>query len=159
DAGVTLTLDGSSVTGGTITNTGATIAVHDGNKLTLSGVTISGGAINDGTAAGTNNQFGTIEIKGSTTIQGASSASPALLNNGGVTVDANQILTLSNVKANGTTFTDLGTIKAPSGTTLTLAGTDHVIGGPFAFGGGSAASTSNGILLNGVSLSDLNAVG
>ncbi len=73
-----------------------------------------------------------------------------------VTIESNQTLKLDNVIVTGTTFTDPGTIKVDSGTTLTLAGTDTITGGQFAFGEGKIAQAGPGsVLLSGVSIGDL----
>jgi len=127
-----LTLDDSSVTGGTVTNDGA-MSVDGGKTLTLSGVTITGGTINDGTGA----SVGTIVIAGSTTISGAS------LNHGGMTVDAGTALTLDNDHVTGTTFTDTAsgaTLQVDGGKTLTLSGAT-IIGGAVDDGASGRAGT------------------
>ena len=121
DANQTLTLDNVTVNGTTFTDTaaGATLTVDDGAKLTLSHVTIDGGTVNDGTAAGTNGKFGAIEIQASSRID-----QNAILNNGGVTIDSGQTLTLDNVTVNGTTFTDTAagaTLTVDDGAKLTLS--------------------------------------
>ncbi len=156
ESGVTLTLDNDTVTGTTFNNVNATtsiIQIDDGTTLTLSGATINGGTIKDGTAGGTGTPktFGSIDVTGSSKISGAS------LNNGGVKVESSKVLTLDNVTATGTTFTDPGTIKVESNKTLTLAGTDTITGGQFAIGQGKVAqATGGGVLLSGVSIGNLN---
>ena len=95
DASQTLTLDNDTVTGTTFTDgSPAIISVDSGDTLTLSGVTISDIEINDGTSG----SAGTIVVSGSSTINDNAS-----LNNGGVTVDASQTLTLDNDTVTGTT--------------------------------------------------------
>ena len=110
----------------TVTNTGATLQVDNGKTLKLNGTTINGGTINDGTSLGTvvgsNTVYGAIDVTGSSTISGAN------LNNGKVTVEAGQ--------------------------TLTLAGTDNISGGIFSFGGGSVQASGNNVVLSGVSVGD-----
>ena len=54
-----MTLDGTTITGGSITDTG-TVHVDSGQTLTLSGVSLSGGAITNA---------GTIEITGTGSIE------------------------------------------------------------------------------------------
>jgi hypothetical protein len=106
------------VTGTTFTDTasGATISVDAGHTLTLSGVLIDGGAVDLGSGAA-------ITISGSSEIENAS------LNNGGVTVDSGQTLTLDNDVVTGTTFTDGGsividpTVKLEGGADITGGGT------------------------------------
>ena len=78
-AGVTLTLDGETVSGTVFTDTagGAILAVNHGANLTLSGVTIHGGALSIGSA-------GVVNIEnGSTALDGVS-----VTNNGTINVDA-----------------------------------------------------------------------
>jgi len=96
-AGAILTVDLNS----TIANSGGTLNIDDGGQLVLDGATIDGGTVNDGTAGGTAGLFGAIEIKGSSTFD-----QDATLNNGAVTVDAGQTLTLDNVTLNGATLTE-----------------------------------------------------
>ena len=139
-SGVTLTLDGDTVSGTTFTDTasGATVQVDDGTFLTLTGgATINGGTINDGTAGGADESvFGTIDITGSSTISNAS------LNYGGVTIASGVVLTLDNDTVNGTTFTDGAsgaTIQIDDGTTLTLTGGATINGG--AINDGTASGT------------------
>jgi hypothetical protein len=129
-SGVTLTLDGDTVSGTTFTDTasGATIQIDDGTVLTLTGgAMINGGTINDGTAGGTDDSvFGSIDITGPSTISNAS------LNNGGVTIASGVTLTLDNDTVNGTTFTDTAsgaTIQIDDGTVLTLTGGATINGG------------------------------
>src|SRR5258708_2916633 len=78
DGGKTLTLDGTAITGGSITDAG-TVNVDAGKTLTLSGVALSGGAITNA---------GTIEITGSGSINNDTFTNTQL------TVDVGQILTL-----------------------------------------------------------------
>ena len=100
----------------TVTNTGATLQVDDGQTLTLSGTEIIGGTINDfSSTAG-----GKIDVTGDSKID-----SGATLNNGAVTVESGVTLTLDNVTVNGTVFNDLvtgGTIQIDSGDALTFNG-------------------------------------
>jgi hypothetical protein len=91
------------------------LSVDATDTLTLSGVTVDGGTINDGTGS-TLATSGKIEISGSSTISNAG------LNNGGVTVDAKQTLTLDNDTVTGTTFTDTASgaiIQIDDGKTMT----------------------------------------
>ena len=134
----------------------AIVQVDAGGTLTLSGTTITGGTINDGTGS-TFATAGTIDVIGNSTIAGAGTAQ-AYLNNGGVTVESGVTLTLNNVTATGTTFADPGTIQIGSGKTLTLAGTDTITGGPFFIFVGSpqAIPNSSSVLFPFVSINDLN---
>ena len=70
----------------------AIVQVDAGGTLTLSGTTITGGTINDGTGS-TFATAGTIDVIGNSTIAGAGTAQ-AYLNNGGVTVESGVTLTL-----------------------------------------------------------------
>ncbi len=102
--GSTLVLDDVDVAGATFTNHG-TIKIDFSDALTLSSVTVDGGTINDGSGV----LGATIEVSGSSQI------SDANLDNGGVTIDAHQTLTLNNDTVTGTSFTGSG-----SGATLAL---------------------------------------
>ena len=119
DANQTLTLDNDTVTGTTFTDTasGAIISIDPTDTLTLSGVTINGGTINDGTGS-------TLATAATITVSGTSKIENASLNNGGVTVDASQTLTLDNDTVTGTTFTDgsPAIISIDPTDTLTLSG-------------------------------------
>jgi len=148
-SGVTLTLDGDTVSGTTFTDTasGATIQIDDGTVLTLTGgATINGGTINDGTASGNQDSvFGSIDIIGSSTI------SYAVLNNGGVTIASGVTLTLDNDTVNGTTFTDASgaTIQIDDGTVLTLTGAT-INGG--AINDGTASGTGEPVVFGGIAV-------
>ena len=105
----------------TLTNAvGGVIQVDDGQKLTLSGTEVIGGIINNFTS----NAGGTIDVTGSSKI-GGTAAVNAALNNGAVTVESGQTLTLDNVTVTGATITntDLTSIvQVDDTTTLTLSG-------------------------------------
>jgi VCBS repeat-containing protein len=121
-ANQTLTLDGATVTGTTFADTadGAIIQIDGGTTLTLSHATINGGTINDFSAPPSGSVIaGDIDVTGSSTI------SNAHLNNGQVTIAANQTLVLDNDTITGTSFSDTASgaiIQIDGGTTLTL---DH----------------------------------
>ncbi|SDN97545.1 VCBS domain-containing protein [Afipia sp. GAS231] len=125
DPGRMLTIDGTTITGGAVSNTGATLTVSSGKIATLNDVTISGGAIN-----GT----GTIDVTVASTINGG-----ATLSTGNVTADAQ--LTLDGVTVDGSTITDNSSVE-----------TDHTVKlqGGATIKGVSAASkgavTNNGTL-------------
>src|SRR5207247_518376 len=86
EANKTLTLDGTTVTGGTISDLG-TVNVDSGQTLNLSGVSLTGGAISNA---------GTIDITGSSSINSDAFTNTAAT----LIVDAGKTLTL-----NGTTVT------------------------------------------------------
>jgi hypothetical protein len=95
---------------------GGIIQVDDAQTLTLSGTEIIGGTINDfsGEAGGK------IEVTGASEIDGG-----ATLNGGAVTVESGVTLTLDNVTATGTNFTDTASgaiIQVDDATKLTLSG-------------------------------------
>ncbi len=120
----TLTLDGTTVTGTTFADTadGAVIQIDGGTTLTLDQVAINGGTINDFSTP----PSGSV-IAGDIDITGSSSISNAYLNNGQVTIGANQTLTLDNDTITGTHFVDTAdaaVIQIDGGTTLKL---DQVI--------------------------------
>ena len=115
--GVTLTLDGDTVTGSSFSDTssGAIIQVDGNDTLTLSGVTISDLTINDGTAS----SGATIDVSGLTTI------SNGALNHGAVAITGGVMLTLDYDTATGTSFSDTSIgaiIQVDGGDTLTLSG-------------------------------------
>ena len=110
DVSGALTIDQVS----TLDNTGGSITVDFTGTLTLNQATISGGTINDFTP-GSPALGGLINVTGNSTINGG-----AMLNNGAVTVQNGQTLTLDNVTVTGTSFTDSGTVLVDSGATLTL---------------------------------------
>ena len=111
------------MTGTTFADTanGAIIQIDGGTTLTLDHVTINGGTINDFSTAPSGSVIaGDIDVTGSSTI------SNAHLNNGQVTIGANQTLTLDNDTVTGTHFADTAdgaVIQIDGGTTLKL---DHV---------------------------------
>ena len=154
DANDTLVLDNVTVNGGTLNNAG-TVQVDAGDKLTLSGVTINGGTINDFTPAGAG---GTIEIKTSSSINGTTAnavVTNALLNNGGVTIDSGQTLTLDNVTVTGTIFTDTASgaiLSVGIGDTLMLQNGVTVNGGTINIDGTLEIEASTGATLNGVNI-------
>ena len=145
-----LTLDGTTVTGTTITNSG-TVKVDATRTLNLSGVALSGGAISNlGTIdiigdssinsdALSNNQLtvdatrtltlngttitgGTVTDGGAIHVTGDSAINTAAVNGGQVTVDLGKVLTLDGTTVTGTTITDSGTVKVDATRTLNLSG-------------------------------------
>ncbi len=133
-----------------IGNSGGTIsAAGAGSTIDLSAVTINGGTINDGTSA----VGATIVIVTTSTISGAA------INNGGITVDAQQTLTLDNDTVTGTAFTDTA-----SGAVLSLDGGDTLTLDDVTVNGGALNVASGATLdlintqLFGVSLSDFGTI-
>ena len=84
-SGAILTLEGGT------TVSGGTLWIGGGDTLTLNGATISGDTIEIYTSAS-----GTV-IAGDIDVTGPSTISDASLNNGNVTIEAGQTLTLDNV--------------------------------------------------------------
>lgn len=106
-----------------VTNTGGIIAVDDTGTLTLTGTTINGGTIDDysGSAGGS------IDVTGASKIAGSAS-----LNDGAVTIETSQTLTLDEVTVSGTAFTigdgatlELGVVTLPSQTINISFATDN----------------------------------
>jgi hypothetical protein len=104
--------------------------VGNGSTLTLNGATITDGTINDYTSVPSGAIIpGDIDITGSSTINGGAS-----LNNGNVTIESGQALTLDDVTVTGTTVTFAGSgdmlkLSQPSsfnGTIAGLAATDKI---------------------------------
>ena len=95
----------------TIDNTTGQVTVDASSLLKMGGDTVTGGTINN--AAG-----GSEEITSSSTITGTT------INNGGVTIDAGQTLTLSGATIHNATIND-GTVPNTGGAT---GGTIHVTG-------------------------------
>ena len=157
----TLTLDGDTVTRTVFTDTasGAIISIDPTDTLTVSGVTINGGTINDGTGS-TLATAGTIDVTGNSDIENAS------LNNGGVTINAGQTLTLDSTTVTSSTITELnntsgatptaGLINIDSGKTLTLAGAGTINGGVFGiFLGLAQAAGNNSVFYSLISIASL----
>jgi fibronectin-binding autotransporter adhesin len=174
----TLTLDNDTVTGTSFNDMagGAVVQVDDGTTLTLSGVQITGGTINDGTAAGTGTpaKFGAIDIIGDSAISNAS------LNNGSVTIEADQTLTLDSDTVTGTSFIDTAigaiilidgsatldevtitggtitnsgaTLTIDAGQVLTLQGGAGLVGGTLDNSGTLEIESSSGATLDGVTI-------
>ena len=145
----------SGITSETVTNaTGAIIQVDDGVTLTLSGVAIIGGTINNGPADGVGSSIdviGNSSINGTTTDNdGIPTTVDAILNNGGVTVGSDVTLTLDNVTVNATIITDNGAIVL--GDTVKLKGGATIQGGPITNNGtlevAGAVSLLNDTLTN-----------
>ena len=134
----TISADGTvSFDDTTVTNSGGTISVASGAALDLSGATIIGGTITDD---------GTVEVVGSSTIDGG-----ADLTGGVLIVDSGQMLSLDEVTLDGTAVTDNGTINIDSGDTLTLKGGASISGGAITndlIEVAGAASLSNDTLTN-----------
>ena len=134
----------------TVSNSGGTISASGaGSTIDLSLVTINGGTINDGTSA----LGATIVIVQTSAISGAA------INNGGITIDAQQTLTLDNDTVTGTAFTDNASgavLSLDGGDTLTL---DDVIvtGGALNVASGATLDLNNTQLF-GVTLSDLGTI-
>ena len=153
-SGVVLTLDNDTVTGTHFNDTasGATIQVDGGTTLKLDGVTINGGTINDFSIdASGNTVAGDIDIIGSSTI------SDANLNQGNVTVESGQKLTLDGDTVNGTAFTNVAAgsvIHVDGGDTLTLNDTTTITGGGLTIDAGALVKTSGDVTLTNTSVSN-----
>ena len=151
-SGVVLTLDNDTVTGTHFNDTasGATIQVDGGTMLKLDSVIISGGTINDfSTDASGNAVAGDIDIVGSSTI------SDANLNQGNVTVESGQKLTLDGDTVNGTAFTNVAAdsvIHVDGGDTLTLNDTTTITGGGLTIDVGALVKTSGDVTLTSTSV-------
>ena len=151
-SGVVLTLDNDTVTGTHFNDTasGATIQVDGGTMLKLDGVIISGGTINDFSIDASGNAVaGDIDIVGSSTI------SDANLNQGNVTVESGQKLTLDGDTVNGTAFTNVAAdsvIHVDGGDTLTLNDTTTITGGGLTIDVGALVKTSGDVTLTSTSV-------
>jgi fibronectin-binding autotransporter adhesin len=103
-----------------VANAGATMTIDGTGTLTLNDASITGGTINDYSSLTSGSIVaGDIDITGSSSIIGAS------LNNGQVTIESNQTLTLDNDTVTGTSFADTADgaiIQIDGGTTLKLDG-------------------------------------
>ncbi|MBV9559680.1 MAG: VCBS domain-containing protein [Bradyrhizobium sp.] len=100
DSSATMTLDDTTIKGGTIDDHG-TIEVKSGDTLALDGVTVDGGKIDN---------WGTLEIKGSTEIDGDS-----FENQGKIIVDSDAMLILNGTTITGGTVINDGTIESTGG--------------------------------------------
>jgi fibronectin-binding autotransporter adhesin len=139
DSTDTLTLDGTEIIGGTITDNGI---IHvtgaskiDGNAtldngtvtvdavLTLDNVTVSGTTIKDNFGIELD---GTVKLSGGASIQGASSATLGVITNNG-TLEVAGLVTLLNDTLTNTSASD-SIIQVDSNDTLALSGTE-IIGG------------------------------
>ena len=132
-----------------IANAEGTITVDGTGTLQLNDATISGGTINDYSLGtdGTTVLAGAIDVTGTSTINGNAS-----LNNGGVTVEAHQTLTLDNVTATATVFTDTAAgaaLSVGSENALTLQGGADVHGGSL-FNAGTVQIETTGATFDGV---------
>jgi len=179
ESGQTLTLDGTTATGTHFTDTadGAIIQIDGDTTLTLSGVSIDGGTINDYSPP--SSPSGSI-IAGDIDVTGSSTISNAYLNNGNVTVESGQTLTLTADTVTGTNFIDSadgaailidgsatldevtitgGTITNAGATltidadqTLTLQGGASLVGGALSNSGTLDIESSSGATLDGVTV-------
>jgi VCBS repeat-containing protein len=104
----TLTLDGTTITGGTVADFG-TIRVDSGETLKLSGVALDAGAVSNA---------GTVEIIGS----GGINADAFANTDATLLVDAGQTLTLDGTTITGGAVTDHGTIAVDADQILELNG-------------------------------------
>jgi hypothetical protein len=103
EAGQTLTLDNDTVTGTSFADaaSGAVIQIDGGTTLKLSGVTITGGTIDDFSVMSGQTVAGDVDISGSSKLLSVA------LNNGQVTIEAGQTLTLDgDTVVTGTSFDD-----------------------------------------------------
>ena len=120
-------LGAASLVNDQLTNTGQLLQVDATQTLTLSGTSITGGTINNGTGI-TTATAGIIDVTGASTIQGSSAPTVfANLNNGTVTLGAQ--LTLDEVKVSASQINeDTGgsivlddTVQLTNGATITGA--------------------------------------
>jgi VCBS repeat-containing protein len=153
ERGQTLTLDNVTVTGTTISETGATsiVQIDGGTTLKLNGATIDGGTINDySTAASGSIIAADIDVTGSSTI------SNAILNKGDVTIANGATLTLDDDTVNGTTFTAVATgsiIQVDGHDALTLNSVT-INGGAVSIGTQAHILTSGDVTLAGTSVAN-----
>jgi hypothetical protein len=124
-----------------IANSG-TIKVDATQTLTLKHTGISGGTIDD---------QGTIDVRGSSSINGVN------LTGGQITVESGKRLTLDDTLITNSTITDIGSVNVNGGKTLSLSGVT-LTGGLLAFGMSQAkaqAADGGKVALSGVTLLDL----
>ena len=163
DSGQTLTLNGTTVTGGAITNTGATLAVGLNKTVTLNDVTVTDGSIADtGTvnvASGKTLKLngvaldgGNITNVGAIEISGTGSITNDALANNQLTVDSGQTLTLNGTTVIGGAITNTSaTLAVDLNETVTL--NDVIVtGGSIADTGTVNVAFGKTLTLNGVAL-------
>ncbi|SDT38284.1 Npun_F0296 family exosortase-dependent surface protein [Bradyrhizobium canariense] len=136
ESGQMLTLDGTTVTGSSITDSG-TVNVNATQVLKLNDVALSGGAISNA---------GTVEITGSSSIENDT------LGNTQLTVDKSQTLTLDGTTITGGTVTNNGTVVVDAGQTLVLQGGVALVGGTLENSGTVEIESSSGATLDGVTI-------
>jgi FecR protein len=156
----TLDLNGTTITGGTITDhgpidvtggatstlsgvgvtdTGGSVTVDAGSTLGLNGTTITGGTLGNS---------GTVDVTGGAT----STLSGVTGTDGSVTVDAGSTLDLNGTTINGGTITDHGLIDVTGGSTSTLSSVGVTdTGGTVTVDAGSTLDL-NGTTINGGTL-------
>jgi fibronectin-binding autotransporter adhesin len=144
ESGQTLTLDNDTVTGTTFAASGAIIQIDGGTTLKLDDVTIDGGTIDNYSTVSEAIVAGDIDVTGSSTLNNAH------LNNGTVTIESGQTLTLDGDTVTGTIFTNLAAgsaIHVDGGDTLSL---DDVTigGGGFTVGVGALVTTHGDVALS-----------
>lgn len=116
------------------------VKVDAGGELMLNNATITGGTIN-----GT----GTIDVTGTSKIDGGATLSTSF-----VTIDAGQTLTLDDATVSDTAITNGGTVKVDTNSKLTLAGAS-LTGGTLTVSGTLASSGATTITDASISNSDL----
>ncbi|WP_426422459.1 Ig-like domain-containing protein [Bradyrhizobium genosp. A] len=150
DAAGVLTLDGTTITGGTVTDngtihitgssavngasvTGGSITVHAAKTLTLDDTTVTTTAITDNgtvkvdsgktlTLDGTTVTGGAVTDNGTIHVTGSSAINGASVAGGAITVDAAKTLTLDDTTVTATAITDNGTMKIDAAKMLDLSG-------------------------------------
>jgi Legume lectin domain/FecR protein len=118
----TFKLDNVVINGAFFTeaDSSSTIQIDAGTRLTLHGATFDGGTINDNA---------TVDVVADSAIKGGET--DAVLNSGGVTIESEVTLTMDDVTANGTVFTDVDA----SSTILVDAGASFMLNGVTINGG------------------------
>ena len=164
DDGATLTLSGTEIVGGTITNNGTIeitgdskidgnatlnnggVTVESGVTLALDNVTVNGTTLTD---KGTIVLDDTVKLTGYYILQGASGSAPGSITNNGTLEVAGAVSllndTLTSTSASGSI------IQVDGGQTLTLSGTEII--------GGTITSTNGTIDVTGASKIDGNTCG
>ncbi|WP_246666719.1 VCBS domain-containing protein [Bradyrhizobium guangdongense] len=145
-----LVLNGTTVTGGTVTDngsihvtgnsaisgaavTGGGITVDAARTLTLNDTSVTNSAITDNgtvkidasktlTLSGTTITGGTVTDNGTIHVTGNSAINSAAVTGGGITVDAIKTLTLNDTTVTSSAITDNGTVKVDASKTLKLNG-------------------------------------
>jgi hypothetical protein len=115
-----------------VTNTGGVIDIDNGATLTLSGSTISGGLINDGTVVGDSfAESGNIDVTGSSTIVNASLNDGGLTISSGVTLtlddDVVNATTIDDTASGATIQVDAGSVLTLTDVTIHGGAIDQLV--------------------------------